>query len=298
MNASNSERSEVRRRLEGRRGRLLQTLRRMWRHGLEDAETGGIGELSLYDQHPADLGAELNARQVDFGLQQNMERMLEQVEKALRRIEAGSYGTCENCGRQIDKERLEAMPYVTLCIDCQRDADGSGPEPPGRSNGVHETSPGPEPFQEGKIGVDERSAGEGTRHFRADRFDAQKGAPRRGSTLEPSREYARPGPGDARRPVEELSLEPPFGRTFRDGDDYAAYDGEDAWQDVARYGTSNTPQDVPPAVDYDDVYIDAGEIRGAVTPADAIEDLSGQGVSIPEIYPDPEHEEDELRPGL
>ena len=37
----------------------------------------------------------------------------------------------------------------------------------------------------------------------------------------------------------------PFGRTFFDGEDQAAYDGEDAWQDVARYGTANSPQDVP-----------------------------------------------------
>lgn len=293
MTRAKEEGDAFRERLVRRRSSLLQRLRRLWQDGLADAETGGIGELSLYDNHPADLGAELNARQADFGLQQNMERMLEQVEKALSRIESGNYGSCEHCGRTIDKARLEAAPYVTLCIHCQREADDEGTPAPGRSNGRREGTSLPGSFTAGEAGVDERAAGEGAREGVSTGTGSRQGA-----RMQASAEYARQGPGDARRPVEESALNPPFGRTFRDGDDYAAYDGEDAWQDVARYGTSNTPQDVPPAVDYDDVYVDADEIRGAVTPAEGLQDLSGQGVSLPEIYPDPDHEEDELRPGL
>lgn len=278
-------------RLEGRKRRLLARLRHMWQWGLEDAETGGIGELSLYDQHPSDLGAELNARQIDFGLQKNMERMLEEVEKALQRIESGSYGRCENCGRSIDKERLEAMPHVSLCITCQEAADGAESPTPGRSNGFPTPGPGQRSFRSGPDGIDEGDAGDGSRTIR-DGGRAGLGVPRQGMRMSPSDDYARESPGADRRPVEELSLEPPFGRTFRDDDDYAAYDGEDAWQDVARYGTANTPQDVPPAVDYDEVYVDADELRGVVSPVEAIQDLSNQGVSIPETYPDPDHEDD------
>ena len=40
-----------------------------------------------------------------------------------KRIEDGTYGTCENCGQAIDVERLEAMPWATLCIDCKRKAE-------------------------------------------------------------------------------------------------------------------------------------------------------------------------------
>ena len=72
------------------------------------------------------------------------------------------------------------------------------------------------------------------------------------------------------RPIEEEALYPPFGRTFLDGEDQTAYDGEDAWQDVARYGTANTPQDVPDSKDYEDAYIDGDEKIGVVTPLDAI----------------------------
>ena len=46
--------------------------------------------------------------------------MLESIEEALARIENGTYGTCERCGKQIAEERLEAIPYATRCIDCQR----------------------------------------------------------------------------------------------------------------------------------------------------------------------------------
>lgn len=72
------------------------------------------------------------------------------------------------------------------------------------------------------------------------------------------------------RPAEARALFPPFSRTFFDGEDQAAYDGEDAWQDVARHGTANSPQDVPDADTFDDVYIDSGEAIGVVTPLDAV----------------------------
>ena len=50
--------------------------------------------------------------------------MLSAIESALARIEAGTYGTCTSCGRPIAEERLEARPYATLCIDCQRQQEG------------------------------------------------------------------------------------------------------------------------------------------------------------------------------
>lgn len=73
-----------------------------------------------------------------------------------------------------------------------------------------------------------------------------------------------------RRPVEEEALFPPFSRTFFDGEDQASYDGEDAWQDVARYGTANSPQDVPGSLDFGDAWIDADEEAGVVTELDAL----------------------------
>jgi YteA family regulatory protein len=74
------------------------------------------------------------------------------------------------------------------------------------------------------------------------------------------------------RPVEEEILRYPFGRSFSDEWDRNMYDGEDAWQDVARYGTANSPQDVPGAVDYTETYVDGDEKRGIVDKGDEIID--------------------------
>jgi len=64
-----------------------------------------------------------------------------------------------------------------------------------------------------------------------------------------------------RRPIEEAVLFPPFGRTFLDDADSVGFDGEDAWQAVARYGTAESPQDVPGAVTFEDL-TDYGEEAG------------------------------------
>ena len=72
------------------------------------------------------------------------------------------------------------------------------------------------------------------------------------------------------RPIEEEPLSPPFGRTFTDGSDSTAFDGEDAWQAVARYGTSDSPQDVPGAVSYNDLASDEDEQTGAVEAVEAL----------------------------
>jgi RNA polymerase-binding transcription factor len=45
---------------------------------------------------------------------------LHQVDRAVAKIDAGTYGTCERCGTEIGRERLEAIPWALLCIDCQR----------------------------------------------------------------------------------------------------------------------------------------------------------------------------------
>lgn len=49
----------------------------------------------------------------------NSRVLLGQVNAALARLDAGKYGICENCGEEINARRLEALPYATLCVDCQ-----------------------------------------------------------------------------------------------------------------------------------------------------------------------------------
>lgn len=59
-------------------------------------------------------------REMDYTLEDNSEAVLAAIDRALERIANGTYGTCRNCGREIPVERLEALPYAELCIDCRR----------------------------------------------------------------------------------------------------------------------------------------------------------------------------------
>ena len=61
-------------------------------------------------------------QQRDLALRERNEQHLAQVEAALARLDAGTYGDCASCGRPIAPERLEAIPWAALCIDCQRTA--------------------------------------------------------------------------------------------------------------------------------------------------------------------------------
>jgi RNA polymerase-binding protein DksA len=72
------------------------------------------------DQHLADAASDTYDRELGDTLEDNSEQVLEEIDAALRRIEEGTYGTCTNCGKQISEERLEALPWASLCIDCAR----------------------------------------------------------------------------------------------------------------------------------------------------------------------------------
>ncbi len=62
-------------------------------------------------------------REKILALLQNLERKLESVDHALRKVERGTYGICENCGNEIDPARLRAIPHAVLCIDCKARAE-------------------------------------------------------------------------------------------------------------------------------------------------------------------------------
>jgi DnaK suppressor protein len=78
------------------------------------------GEETQGDQHLADAATATHDREVDYGLEDDAENVLRQIDEALERIEAGTYGTCRVCGRPIGEERLEARPWTDLCIDDAR----------------------------------------------------------------------------------------------------------------------------------------------------------------------------------
>ena len=72
------------------------------------------------DNHIGDMATALYDRELDYTLEDNVERALAEIDAALKRIEDGTYGICTNRGEEIPVERLEAIPWTTLCIDCKR----------------------------------------------------------------------------------------------------------------------------------------------------------------------------------
>ena len=69
---------------------------------------------------PADVGSSNFERDQEMSLAQNAREMLDQSQLALRNIEAGTFGTCENCGEPIGKGRLMVFPRATLCVKCKQ----------------------------------------------------------------------------------------------------------------------------------------------------------------------------------
>jgi len=68
----------------------------------------------------ADAGAKTFEREHEFAMTSNARRLLEQTERALGRIDAGTYGACESCGQPIGKARLMAFPRAVLCVTCKQ----------------------------------------------------------------------------------------------------------------------------------------------------------------------------------
>ncbi|MEE9442490.1 MAG: TraR/DksA C4-type zinc finger protein [candidate division Zixibacteria bacterium] len=77
------------------------------------------GDLSSYSYHMADLGTDAQEREKKFLLASKSGRLIYHLDEALRRIEDGTYGKCHECGKNITKPRLEAVPHARFCIACK-----------------------------------------------------------------------------------------------------------------------------------------------------------------------------------
>ncbi|MDP4125879.1 MAG: TraR/DksA C4-type zinc finger protein [Bacillota bacterium] len=179
-----------------------------------------LGELSVLDNHPADIGTEVYLRSQDVAEHDRLRHRVEAIDAALERYNKGEYGICEHCGNEIPLERLDALPFTTVCTGCSREEEEE------EQHSFH------------------------------------------------------------REPVEDEILNRPFSRTFNDGLDRVEFDGEDSWQAVARYGTSDTAQDLGTnrdVADPNDIYEDADEVIGAVQYIETLEterEPEGRGNTI------------------
>lgn len=192
---------------------------RIGRYTDEDNQRDSVGELSSYDNHPADMGTELYEREKDFALEEHDQSELDKINEALAAIENGTYGICKVSGKEIPYERLEAIPTAL--------------------------------------------------------------------TL---KEYSNEQTLATDRPVEEDVLEPAHGNIFRHSDTDEVRDYDDSFQEVARYGTSETPSDLRGDFeDYGSLYNEDSDDEGFTEDYESFvaTDITGKGQRI---YPNKEHE--------
>jgi DnaK suppressor protein len=112
------EAERFRARLEAERVRVEAAI-----ENLRSAHPGSMGDEvdeSSLDNHLAETASVTIDREIDYSLEENETRVLAAIDAALARIDDGSFGRCERCGGQIEEERLEAIPYATLCIEDKR----------------------------------------------------------------------------------------------------------------------------------------------------------------------------------
>ena len=100
------------------RARLRGDVSQMADATLKKSRTEANGDLSSMPIHMADIGSDNFEQEFTLSLMQSEGGTLEQIEAALERIEEGSYGQCEECGARIPKQRLNAIPYATMCVKC------------------------------------------------------------------------------------------------------------------------------------------------------------------------------------
>jgi len=116
--------SEFRSLLEQERRRMVDTIAHLHEENprnIEDelGEVAGRGS----DNHLGDMATVTFDRELDEGLEEGAQQTLAQIDRALTRLDEGTYGSCERCGKPIGEGRLRALPWATLCIDDQRLAD-------------------------------------------------------------------------------------------------------------------------------------------------------------------------------
>jgi RNA polymerase-binding transcription factor DksA len=106
------------------RRRLEELLLAVSAQGRDDGELPAVGsELSSNEQHPADLATDTFERARDLSIAQRVEAELTDVARALQRIDEGTYGTCEACGRKVDEARLQVLPATRFCVEDQGRAE-------------------------------------------------------------------------------------------------------------------------------------------------------------------------------
>jgi RNA polymerase-binding protein DksA len=86
---------------------------------LKTSQREASGDLSGYSFHMADVASDNYEVEFSLGRASEEQNILYTIDEALKRVEDGTYGSCVECGKQIPRKRLNALPHTELCIACQ-----------------------------------------------------------------------------------------------------------------------------------------------------------------------------------
>ena len=112
---TDKEIKELQQRLVEERADLQEQFREIEESSFSGDQTDMTGEMG-FDEEYADAGTATFEREKDLSLVNNLQDLIQRIDKALARIDEGSYGLCERCGKPIEKARLKALPYASLCL--------------------------------------------------------------------------------------------------------------------------------------------------------------------------------------
>lgn len=118
-----SEYNQFKKQLLSLREKLVAHVDYMHGEALKKSRQDASGDLSNVPIHMADIGSDNYERDFMIELIQNSEQSLRDIDTALEKIENGTYGICEVCEKKINKERLKALPFAKLCVNCQREEE-------------------------------------------------------------------------------------------------------------------------------------------------------------------------------
>ncbi len=181
---------------------MINTIRTMHENGDADMSEHSPTELSNYDNHPADHGTELYILELNMALKVHEQTKLNDILKALKKIDNGTYGICEHCQKEIDFGRLEAKPSAGLCYECEMNLEAK------------------------EINTADQQYGE--------IFDS------------------------------------PFGRKYLNKQEDDEFEGMDMLNDVLKYGSSDSPQDMGGYADFEEYYTNELDNQGIVEEVDKI----------------------------
>lgn len=86
---------------------------------LKTSQRDATGDLSAYSLHMADMATDNYDREFALNLADNEQKVIHRIDEAIEKVDAGTFGVCEACGKKIAKVRLKVVPYAELCVPCQ-----------------------------------------------------------------------------------------------------------------------------------------------------------------------------------